>query len=205
MPASDLLENAFLLALSNQPELHKRWVRLSYSLAGIAGANHLSALQQNCRLDLLLRQLERERLARMKAPPANEVDWTLEIQSSLSQAWVLRAYEVIRVTKDRLRKNGRPNEKVTALAHRLAVVRIPLGKGEIEKMDRKPYREEPLMLIRAGETEAFPYADDGTYNMPSGLCGETGAVMWWPVDVTAGETVAICRRDLSDEFLALFD
>jgi hypothetical protein len=205
MPASDLLENAFLVALSNQPELHKKWVRLSHRVAGIAGANHLLALQQNYRLDLLLRQLEDERLARMQAPPAHEVDWTLEIQSSLSQAWVLRAYEVIRVTKDRLRKNGRPNEKVTALAHRLAVVRMPIAKGQIEGMLKRANRENPPILVRAGETEAFPYADDGTYNMPSGLCGETGAVMWWPVDVTAGETVAICRRDLSDEFLALFD
>lgn len=205
MPASDLLENAFLLALANQPELHKKWVRLSHRVAGIAGVNHLSALQQNYRLDLLLRQLEGERLARMQAPPANEVEWTPEIQSSLSQAWVLRAYEVIRVTKDRLRKDGRPNEKVTALAHRLALVRMPIAKGEIAGMTKKANKENPPMLIRAGETEAFPYADDGTYNMLSALCGHTGAALWGPVDVTAGATVAICRRDLSDEFLALFD
>jgi hypothetical protein len=37
------------------------------------------------------------------------------------------------------------------------------------------------------------------------FCGETGAALWWPVDITKGETVAICRRNLSDEMLALFD
>jgi hypothetical protein len=41
--------------------------------------------------------------------------------------------------------------------------------------------------------------------MPRGLCEGTGAALWWPVDMTTRETVAICWRDLSDEMLVLFD
>lgn len=205
MLASDLLQAAYRMAIANGSDINKKWVRLSNRVAGIAGVNHLYPMQQNSRLDLLLRQLERERLDSLQAPPMNEVDWTLDMQSLLSNAWVLGAYEKIRVLKKRMNDRGEANARVTALAHRFAIVRMPMAKGEIEGMDRKLHKGNPPVLTILGETQAHRYSDDGGYIMPSGFCGETGAVLWWPVDMTAGKTVATCRRDLSDEFLALFD
>src|SRR3546814_6911931 len=60
-----------------------------------------------------------------------------------------------------------------ALENRLALVRIPIAKGEIQGMNKKANRENPPMLVKAGDDTAEPYQADGSFIMPYGLCGET--------------------------------
>lgn len=130
MQASDLLQSAYMMAMTNGSDLLRRWIKVSHRLAGTVGVAHLGPLEQNNRLDLLLRQLEVERLERLKLPPSDRMDWSFDVQSSLSQVWVLRAYEVMRVAKTRFRDNGdEADTKVAALARRLALVRMPIAKG----------------------------------------------------------------------------
>lgn len=205
MNATDLLSAAYGIAMASDRELHAKWISVSVKFSTIAGTIHLIASQRIGRLDMLLRLLENERLERMKGDPAKEPDLSLDVQFALSESWLLSAYEVARAAKEQLKCRGEEMPKLRALENRLALVRMPIAKGEIQGMNKKANRENPPMLVRAGDDTPEPYQADGSFIMPYGLCGETGAALWCPVDMTTRETVAICRRDLSDEMLALFD
>lgn len=204
MNATDLLLAAYGVAIASDEELHKKWISVSYALGAVAGNAHVIALQRNGRLDLMLRLLERERLERMKDDPSKEPIWSLDLQSSLSENWLLSAYEVARAAKKPFKASGKDVSRLLALEHRLALVRMPIAKGVIQGMDRKPHKDNPPMLLKAGDDTPELYQDDGSYMAPCSLCAETGAILWYPVDMTTRETVAVCRRDLSDEMLALF-
>lgn len=205
MTATELLLTAYGIGMARDPELHKRWISISHKLGPVAGTIHTISLQRVGRLDMLLRVLEGERLEILKAEPSSKPEWSLDLQSALSENWVFSAYEVARAAKRPFQASGEDASRLLALEHRLALVRMPLAKGVIQGMDRKPHKGNPPMLLKAGDDTPELYQDDGSYMVPHGLCGETGAALWWPVDITKGETVAICRRDLSDEMLALFD
>lgn len=205
MKATQLLAAAYGIAMANEQEIHKQWISISFKLAETAGIVHTVALQRLGRHDLMLRLLESERIEAMKSEPSSEPEWSLDLQFSLSENWLLSAYEVVRAAKEQLKRCGNDMPKLLALEHRLAIVRMPVAKGEIQGMNLKANRDNPPVLVKAGETEGEPYQSDGSYMMPRGLCVATGAALWLPVDIALGQTVEICRHDLSDEMLALFD
>ncbi|MCH8685875.1 hypothetical protein [Pedomonas mirosovicensis] len=203
--ATELLLAAYGMAMASDEELHKKWISVSFALGARAGNVHIIAAQRIGRLDMLLRLLEGERLKRMEGGPPKEPDFSLDVQSALSESWLLSAYEVVRAAKEQLKRRGEERPNLLVLEHRLAIVRMPIAKGEIQGMNQKANRENPPMLVKAGDDTPEAYQDDGSYILPRGLCGEVGAVVWYPVDMMTRETIAICRRDLSDEMLALFD
>lgn len=205
MTATELLLTAHGMAMASGEELHKKWISVSFALGSVAGNAHLIALQRNGRLDLMLRLLETERLERMRYDPSKEPIWSLDLQVALSENWLLSAYEVARAAKAPFKASGNDASRLLALEHRLSLVRMPVAKGVIQGMDRKPHKNNPPLLMKIGDDTPELYQDDGSYMAPCGLCIETGAVLWYPVDMTKRETVAICRRDLSNEMLALFD
>jgi hypothetical protein len=205
MNATNLLTTVYSGAINRDPELHNKWISISFNLGSIAGKIHTLALQRLGRLDMMLRLLEGERLEIMKSAASHEPDWSLDLQFSLSQSWLFSAYEVARAAKKPFTASHQDASRLFALEHRLALIRMPLAKGVIQGMDRKSHKNNLPVLMRVGDETPEIYADNGSYIMPQGLCGETGAALWCPVDISAGETIAICRRDLSDEMLALFD
>ena len=205
MNATDFLTAAYSMAMASNEELHKRWISVSHALGAIAGNAHLTALHRNCRLDLLLRMLERERLERMRSASSKDPIWSLDLQVALSENWLLSAYEVARAAKKPFKDSGNDASRLLALEHRLSLIRMPIAKGVIQGMDRKPHKNDPPMLVKVGGDTPEPYQDDGSYMAPRSLCVETGAILWYPVDITTRKTDAICRRNLSDEMLALFD
>lgn len=205
MRATDHLSIAFGLAMNREEGRNEKWISISFKLAEVAGSVHTIALQRIGRLDLMLRLLERERLEAIKGPPSSQVDLSLDLQFSLSENWLLSVYEVARATKEQLKRKGDEMPKLSALEHRLALVRMPVAKAEIRGMHVKANRDNPPMLARIGDIEGEPYQADGSYMIPRSLCQETGAALWYPVDIALKQAVAICRHDLSDEMLALFD
>lgn len=205
MTATELLLAAYGIGMARDPGLHKRWISISHKLGPFAGTIHAVSLQRAGRLDMLLRVLEVERLEMMKTEPSSGPGWSLDLQFALSENWLFSAYEVARAAKKPLQASGEDASRLLAFEHRLALVRMPLAKGVIQGMDRKPHRGRPPMLVKAGDDTPEHYQDDGSYMTPHALCEETGAALWLPVDIAKGQTVAICRRDLSDEMLALFD
>jgi len=205
MNATDLLLAAYATAAAKNRDLQKKWISVSFALGKIAGNAHLMAVQRNGQLDLLLRLLESERLDRMKDGRPEGIDLSLDLQFALSENWLLSAYEVARAAKKPFEASGEDASPLLALERRLALVRMPVAKGVIQGMDRKPHKDNPPMMIREGESTPEQYRDDGSYMAPCRLCADTGAVLWLPADMATGGTAAICRRDLSDEMLALFD
>jgi hypothetical protein len=58
------------------------------------------------------------------------------------------------------------------------------------------------MLVREDDDEpGIAIRDNGSYIMPHGICGETGAALWCPFDISEGETIATDAT--VDEMLAL--
>lgn len=205
MKATGHLLAAYRMAMASHQELHTKWISISFKLGPIAGTVHTISLQLIGRLDMMLRLLEGERLEMIRGEPSNEPEWSLDLQFALSENWILSAYEVARAAKKPFKASGEDASRLLKLEHRLAVIRMPIAQGVIQGMDKKPHKHSPPKLVKVGDDTPERYSDGGSHIMPQGLCAETGAALWYPVNMIEGQTVAICRRDLSDEMLSLFD
>lgn len=191
MRVTDILVSAFDAGAANQDILGSRWLTHSHRFAQIAGVAQLMNLQTNGRLDLLLRQLEQERLNQC----APDEGHSLTLQSFLSECWALQAYEVIRAAAER----NKSDVLLGKLRDRFALVRMPLAKVEIAGMKRK--NAHSLTLELEDGSRSRTYSNDGKYVVPRQLCVQTGSIIWLPADIVNETTVAIRRIDLSDEFL----
>ncbi|MGW9230600.1 hypothetical protein ACWGPT_06950 [Pseudorhizobium sp. NPDC055634] len=204
MRATEHLQIAFYKGMAEHPDLHRRWINLMHRVGSRWGVAHTLALASTSRIDLLLRLLEREQLEQIQSQAVSDADgMSGDILVAMAETWVLRCYEVIRASAQQSRARGETNLKLNALKHRFGLVRMAIAKAEIQAV--RSGSPEIILDVVGGERDPRPYANDGSYIVPRGMCGATGAVVWWPVDVKRMETVEICRRDLSDEFLSLLD
>lgn len=205
MKATALLEGVYALGLANYPAVASDWVNVMHRLGATAGVAHTLSVSATSKLDIMLRQLESEHWEAIRAAQGESAGFATDLIGVLADSWVQSGYEPIRAACEQARNRKEEHVKLAALHYRLALVRVPIAKAEIKDAKRlKPQ----LMLHPIGDgpdNSPKPYVADGTYIMPKGVCGETGATVWYPVDLKSNQTVAICRRDLSDEFLALFD
>jgi len=202
MSVTDLLNAAFSIGMAADEEVHKRWITVMHRLAGEGGLTLLGSLSSDSRLDLLLRVMEAEVLEKVQSGGSQEVDLSFDILFSLSECWVLRVYEGVRAAWERMGRPAEGHDKMRALYHRLGLARMPIAKGEIQQARKA---KEPIILAHMDGSNAAPYEANGSYIVPRLICPEIGAAMWVVVDVTTSGAVTICRRDLSDEFLSLFD
>ncbi|MBY3257093.1 hypothetical protein HFO09_23345 [Rhizobium laguerreae] len=204
MRATEHLQLAFDIGMAGHPELQRRWIDVMYKVASRWGRAHMVSLTSTNRIDLLLRQLEREQLEGMQNGSSDAAANSVDVVVALAETWVLRTYEVIRAAAEQATRRGETNEKLATLKYRLGLVRMPIAKAEIKDVRAK----EPVLDVfglAGGERDPRPYKNDGSYIIPRGICGTTGSVMWWPIDIKQMTTVEIRRRELSDEFLSLFD
>lgn len=189
------------MGMRNHDDVHLRWIKVQHRFASLAGVATLATFASNSRFDLLLRQIEVEQHAALSQPLSGE-GWIDDFAIALAESWVLRSYEMVRVACAHLKSRRETNDRLQRLHERLALVRMPVAKAEIRGANRSP---EPIVLVLRDGSDPRNYEADGSYIIPRGLCGATGAVMWWPIDIKSGVAIEVCRRDLSDEFLALFD
>lgn len=203
MNATEHLSEALALGLINHTDVHERWIDLMHRMTrwGVAS---LIAAASNSRLDLLLRQLEAETRDFINHPNGQrEPEFAFDFMLGLTENWVLRSYEIIRAAYEQSKIMGEPHDKLRALRDRFALVRMPIAKAEITAAGR--HKQEIILATVEDGGDPRAYANDGSYVIPRGVCTETGAVMWWPVDLKTSTTVEICRRELSDEFLSVLD
>ncbi|MBB5704631.1 hypothetical protein FHS76_004555 [Ochrobactrum daejeonense] len=205
MKVTNMLQAIYGHAIQREGERYEKWISISHKLGAIAGGVSVVTLQRNARLDLMLRTLENERLERIANVASEEPIYSLDLQMALSENWVMSAYEVARAAKDPIKISGENSDRLLKLEYRLALVRIPMVKGVIKGMDFSKNKKNPPMMQKVGDDKTELYENDGNYIMPTSLCKETGAVVWMPVDINQRSTIAVCRRDLSDEMLAIFD
>lgn len=155
------------------------------------------------RVDMLLRTLERGNLQRSMSDETHDISFADDLTLSLSEAWVARCYELVRTARESIKERGAEiPEKLAHLFYQLELVRMPIDKGEINKAIH--HKGEPIVLTLGDGSDPKEYKK-GTFVLQRGMCGQTGATMWWPIDLKTQQTVEVCRRDLSDWLLGLFD
>ncbi|KAF0136865.1 MAG: hypothetical protein FD152_842 [Xanthobacteraceae bacterium] len=196
MTISDLLEVASNEAMRTQPDIQARWVAHVTRFATVFGMALIRP--GDTRIDMLLRSLEDERMARQEGPKKDQVDFAFDLQVSLSNAWMLSTYDALAAIRPERR-----TAKSQALYAKAKLVRVPTAKAEIAN-DRGLKGPLSLKPLGGPVAEAEEYIK-GEYRMPTGLDVTTGSYRWFPFDVALNDHVWISRRELSDEFLALFD
>ncbi|CDZ27987.1 hypothetical protein NOJ05_14070 [Neorhizobium galegae] len=205
MNATTGIEHALRIALAANVALHARWntVRWKFQKFGPAIGNQVNG---DIATDLLLRQMEAEVLERVTQRPADFS--TIHAESfllHLTQYWLLNVYEVVRSSCQQAKRLDIPHEKLAALRDRLALVRIPIAKAEIAQANRLKPTIELVRQNAAEDEEPILYAADGSYIVPREMCGLTGSLAWWTIDLKSDDMKLISRRELSDETLAVFD
>ena len=200
MTVTQLITTAFMLARSRYPELHKTWIS---SLL-------FPSVQRTGDLDMMLRAMEDDFSAAPEG--ADEADQPADLLSAhyqlmLSELWVCAVYEIFRLLTESKRKLAPESDAITALAHDLRLLRIPLQKHEIATEWKL---SEPLLMQR------FPPNNNGTDNnyyslsdgrrahiMPTGISSR-GSVMWHVIDVESKISYWLERRAISERIVALW-
>jgi hypothetical protein len=199
MRATDGIRIAVSVAMAQQRSIHQKWISAQHRPGILSGSASLYGILRISSIDIILRQLEDEHLN--ESEPVG-IDVAFDAMCSLAHYWVLQTYEVIRSAYQL--GDGEIQTRLKDIKRRLELVRMPIAKGEIRHAQKKKTEAREIVLVKEDGSNPKPYAD-GYYMVPQGICGATGSVMWWVIDLESRKTVEICRRDLSDEFLALFD
>jgi hypothetical protein len=201
MRATDHLQQAFYIGMTGQDDIQKQWINVMYKIGGLAGQAHMISIASNNRIDLLLRTLEQEWLEQLRSGSPTDEGISADIMISLAEIWVLRSYEIIRAAAAMARREGQTYKKLDALYRRLGLVRVPIAKAQIKSVKSS----KPMLDVLGGDRDPRPYENDGSYIIPRAVCAATGSIMWHAVDIDSMETVEIRRRELSNEFLLLFE
>jgi hypothetical protein len=201
MSVSKMIAGAFEQAAQTHASLHEAWIRVSVRLGGVLPDSRLmSSVQNDGRLDLVLRCMEAECLA-----GAQEGLFESHYQRVLSEVWVGSVYETLRLIVERNREAA--TDEVHALAEDFRLLRVPLEKYEIAS-DRQ--LAAPLQLQRQpqknDQSDLYEYSQDDpkrAHIMPTDLSSR-GSVRWHVIDLKGGQDRWIERRSLSDRIIALF-
>jgi hypothetical protein len=199
MDATGLLNAAVNLALIEHAELHKQWITAYATMTGRYGV--FPTHQADCRTDMLLRRLERERAVIIEKD-LSDVDFSFDMQMALSRYWMFSAYEMLRMARQLNRVPG--DEALNQLLEKFTLVRIPLAKNEIAFTNRKQTGE--IMLLRDGDhpSQATAYEQKAADYIPGVFVDrDTGSVGWKVVHPQIKANIQLTRRTLSDELLAL--
>ena len=203
MDVSRLIRAAFEQAAQKYPDLHQRWIQVSFRVLPLLPDSLLwISIQSQGSLDIVLRSMEDEAAACLQAGAGD-----IHYQKMLSELWVGSVYEMLRLLGDPKRKLSISDEFRT-LAHDFRLLRIPLEKYEITS-DRE--LERPLQMQRHppnnNETDIYEYDKSDpqrAHIMPSGV-SQRGSVMWQVLDLRANEERWVERRELSDRFLSILE
>lgn len=200
MRVEDLIERAVAVSCANSPDLHKLWVRAQHNLAQLAGPPTAISAMFAASTDLLLRQLDKERLERMGITNRSKMGAD-NLSAAMSEDWMSRIYEILRRARVRARGSGLGlSDQLLSVFRDAELVRMATDKGEVAKMDRK---SAPILMV-GPEDDAVTkkYCNDGSYIIPRTVCGATGSMMWICIDITEKTQKEVCRADVSDRLLA---
>lgn len=198
-----MLNLAVMMANLNAQALHERWVKAQYSLPEMP-ASMLVAFSHVINLDLLLRQLERERQPTVGVRGV-EFMYVDQIFQALSEAWMSQVYEILRVSSSRAKVRGAElTDALDAVKHACGLVRMGVAKGEVADMNSKKKQSAISIQLQNSDGEAIPdYVNDGSWIVPRGVRVASGSCMWWCIDVSTGSPrmVEVCRQEVSDQLL----
>lgn len=202
MTISGTLECAFNDARIRKQDAHKKWVSASWLIGGYI-PNTLApvSMQHVGDLDQLLRCMEEEFVSGLQS------GFFCHYQCMFSEIWVCKIYEVLRSFKERKPEIFQPFEELFV---DLELLRITFDKFQIAK-DKK--LNQPVEMVVCSQKGGDP-SPHSIYDpkdslrghiMPTGVDGDTGAVMWLASDVLRHESRWISRQKLSDDFFCCAD
>ncbi len=202
---SQLLETAQYVATLKHNREHLMWIKLSHSLGSLIADGATLTIQSLGKMDLLLRVLEDERVAKRNmvegSSPAAP-DFSLDIQNTLSEYWVGSAYEIFRSAKEK----NTSDEAARQLHDDLRLVRVPLEKYQLPQ-DHK--LTEPLPMGVIGDDGSDIQMYDKTDKNRSHIIGRAisgrGSIEWMAIDVVKMKNIRMERRYLSERILAYGD
>lgn len=203
MSAGNLLQAALMMGMKANPDIHTKWISVLHKMGGRYGVALLTRAADT-RIDMLLRVLEEEAQQRIQQQQ-DEINFADDLQLALSEYWMSMAYEIVRFAVKRTEDRSENAPKLFALHERLALVRMPVDKYMMASHGKSTPRLNLRPIGDGADREPEPYREDGSYIVPRGFCTATGSVVWWPIDISVNAAVPIIRRELSDQFLAVFD
>jgi hypothetical protein len=191
-PVSSLLTTAFNIARSKYFAEHQAWVNFAYLLAGrFKLPVAVISIPRGGELDLLLRCMEDE------FEPNRSVDFAFYYQLTLSEAWVVGCYEVLRAFRQRDYEADEAGLKTSGVSELKAfksvfvdfeLLRMPMAKYEIAKDKKMPKPLRMRTYGEIGEPAEYVYDPDDParhHIMPTGV-GQRGSVMWQVLDPKTG-------------------
>jgi hypothetical protein len=134
MSVTKIIVAAFDQAARTHRSLHEPWTRVSIRLGGTLPKSLLmSSVQRDGTLDMVLRCMEDERVARAQASEPDGM-FDFHYQRMLSEIWIGSVYETLRLIVER--NPAVATEDVRALANDFRLLRVTLEKHEIAKETR---------------------------------------------------------------------
>ncbi len=203
MQVAQALLSAFALGWQQHPEIAYRWRDASVRAMRLTGCTSLvMAIQDMGWLDAMLRSIEDEFAAATRSEP-EEIDLSVNFFRYMSELWVSAAYGACRVLK-----NAGQVDDICKVERRLKLVRVPLFKYEIAE-DRR--LDAPLTLMAtppnhdSSDVSLYDPKDPHRSIIQARAMAQDGSMSWNVVDVKERESLWVCRRELSDELLAVLE
>lgn len=192
-----LLKAIYDISYYNHTDVDARWTDLAARVTAECGEDIGPALTRAHSIDIILRELETELLGIINSAGDETPALSVDILMALSDSWLLTSYEILRAMCQKTGDDKSGRAKFVDFHDRLELIRLPIAVGTIRGTD--PGREEQHVY----PLDEAAVRDNSIIHKE--VCGETGAVIWFPIDRGARNTIPICRRDLSNEFLALYE
>jgi hypothetical protein len=215
---SSFVTQLFIAARLKYHAENRAWIDLSGRLAGRSSL-HIAAmsLQRQGDLDLVLRGMEDEAIARKSQQAAQVMDPTPHYQMMFSESWIIGCYEILRAIRQRDGEQRDEERKlrpdaVSALPSFQSIfadlerLRMPIAKYEIAKEGKKPLAMRAIPPNGdATDDRVYDKRDPArSHIMPSGLSSR-GSVTWLALDHLTPREYWVERRDLSDRLLGLLN
>lgn len=204
MTVGQLLVAAFGLSRNGEPELNRRWIRMSFRIGSQLPRSLLSvSIQRLGEVDLICRAVEKELFE--QPPRDGEMDFRDNYLTVLSEWWIGSAYAICYTLM--IRKILAIDEFLR-LADDLRMIRVQIEKYEVpsDKKLTEPLQFSPAQL-RPDEKEAPIYvydkADQLRAHIPRSGLSDRWSCMWEVFDVKAGGSRWFERLELSNRMLDL--
>jgi hypothetical protein len=205
MTISDLITAAFQQAADKYPHVQDAWLKASVHIGGLMPNSLLMpSIQNDGRLDVVLYSMEDELGAELQNSVHRPM-LALTFQTLLSEVWIGRVYETVRLLVDR---KLAPNiDQVKFLLQDLRLVRVPLEKHEIAsqgqltqpiQMQRQPPKGDSSDLYEYSKTDPTR-----SHTMPIRY-SQRGSITWGVLDLHTNQEKWVERRALSGQFLSIW-
>lgn len=219
LSVDDHLELALIKARNNSESTYLRWRDLLRKFDVVRGRID-PVLNENANLDLIVRGLEDEQSSYYLKYTKINSDARLIIQIQLSRVWLYAAYEGMRtlhsacprtcMTPHHEKPCGLYNCLKCHVGHvknDLAVIRIPMAKGEVAgQVNKNPLPPKmKIVLLLMPDFNNEDRGKSGFLLENEGIETNSGSIYWAGVDKRIERVRPFSRRDYSDMLLSFYD